>query len=130
MERHSRLVWSVCHRVLGHDQDAEDSFQATILALSRRPTSIRNPEAGGTLAPRSGLPNRHARQTLRRYSQTARGLVIIEKLGHHFTRPGNSRQLEDFASAGASVPRPWGQLAAIDHYLLGVQEGVGQVLER
>jgi DNA-directed RNA polymerase specialized sigma24 family protein len=40
VRRHGRLVLMVCDQVLLHDQDVEDAFQATFVALARKAGSI------------------------------------------------------------------------------------------
>src|SRR5262245_27673191 len=47
LQRHGPMVLGACRRVLNHEQDAEDAFQATFLALARNAGSIRREASVG-----------------------------------------------------------------------------------
>jgi hypothetical protein len=58
VQRHGMMVLRVCRRALQHEQDAEDAFQATFLALAQRCRTIRRREhlVNGCMASPIGFP--------------------------------------------------------------------------
>ncbi len=49
VRRHGPMVLSVCRRMLRHDQDAEDCFQATFMVLARKAATVKLESVGSWL---------------------------------------------------------------------------------
>ena len=77
MERHGPLVWGVCRRLLGHEQDAEDAFQATFLVLARKAGSVAwRADAGNWLYAVALRVAREARARAGRRRRVEREVVV------------------------------------------------------
>src|ERR1700722_5014268 len=84
VRRHGPVVLSVCNRVTGHRQDAEDAFQAVFLILARKAAEIGKPELLGnwlySVAVHIAL--RARRSTVRRRVREIAVNAVPERLIH------------------------------------------------
>jgi RNA polymerase sigma factor (sigma-70 family) len=106
VRRHGPLVWGVCRRVLGHEQDAEDAFQAAFLVLARSARAVRRRDSA-----RSWLYGVTLRVATRARQARAR-------------RQANERSA---ATSMSSTPRPAGDWSDVRPVL---DEEVGRLPER
>ncbi len=87
IERHGPMVLSLCERLLGDTQDAEDAFQATFLVLVRKARSIRNPDALASWL--FGIASRVAAQARSHASHRRRQLgCLVERCPERFEIAG------------------------------------------
>ncbi len=81
VQRHGPMVLGVCRRVLNHEHDAEDAFQAVFLVLARKAASIRWRTAVGPwlyeVAYRIAMKART--RSLRRREQEAKAETIVHE---------------------------------------------------
>jgi RNA polymerase sigma factor (sigma-70 family) len=101
VHRHAAMVWGVCRRLLRHEQDAEDAFQATFLVLVRKAASVKPRELVGNWL--YGV----ARQT---------GLNLRAALGKRRTR---ETQLANIPEKAVNEQRTWKDLDGILDQELG-----------
>jgi RNA polymerase sigma factor (sigma-70 family) len=84
VRRHGPMVLGVCRRVLRHEQDAEDAFQATFLVLARKAASLRQRELVGNwlygVAYRAALETRAANACRRARERQVAGMPEPEAM--------------------------------------------------
>src|SRR5262249_7769430 len=100
VRRHGSMVYHLCRRVLRHEQDAEDAFQATFLVLARKAHTLRAPEAVGNwlygVAYRTALKARTAAARRSRQEAAAPGPRVAGPLAGltvHDAQPLVDREL-------------------------------------
>jgi RNA polymerase sigma factor (sigma-70 family) len=84
VRRHGPMVHGMCRRLLGHEQDAEEVFQATFLILARKAGAIRQPDVSGFLyrvAYRLAVRARGDAVKRRRREQRAEALSAPDLMG-------------------------------------------------
>ena len=96
LRRHGPLVLGVCRRVLRHEQDAEDAFQATFLTFARHAGSIRATEAVGSWLYR--VAYRIAAKT---------GVAMARRKAHDQTPASQSTKTRDWLHRPSLIPLPY-----------------------
>src|SRR5262245_21106885 len=85
VRRHGPMVWRLCLRVLGHVQNAEDTFQATFLVLARKAASVLKRESVGSFL--YGVAYRTARKAKVIHARRSSRGRQVEKMPHPEVAP-------------------------------------------
>jgi RNA polymerase sigma factor (sigma-70 family) len=107
VQRHGAMVYRVCWRLLQHDQDAEDAFQATFLVLAQKLRRLRKRESLASwlhgVAVRVSQKARAAAATRRRHERQA-----LAPMAPH-GRPAWEDLHSALDAAVAELPEKWRQ---------------------
>jgi RNA polymerase sigma factor (sigma-70 family) len=111
--RHGRLVLGVCRRLLRAEQDVEDAFQVTFLALARKSASVSGQAAGPwlyTVARRAALRIRASAR-----AETIDPQLIDQVSAAHVQPAGAAEFWEAFDDALAGLPAKYREPFVLCH---------------
>ena len=91
VRRHGPMVWRLCLRVLGHVQNAEDTFQATFLVLARKAASVLKRDSVGSFL--YGVAYRTARKAKVIHARRSSRERQVEEMPHPEVAPA---ELQDW----------------------------------
>jgi RNA polymerase sigma factor (sigma-70 family) len=106
VERHGPMVLGTCRRLLGHEQDAEDAFQATFLVLARKAGCIR------------------------RQGSLASWLYVVARRAAARARAGRARRLARETEATAMAKPAGGDEVTVKELRAALDEEVGGLPEK
>ena len=118
VDRHARLVASVCRRVLWHEQDVEDAFQATFLVLVRRARGLRRRDSVAAWLFRVAHRIALRASGRRRRETTSTQVDAPTTTGTALDRLQDREEFEILASELERLPESY-RLPLVLHYLEG-----------
>jgi len=93
VEKHSTLIMSVCYHILRNQNDAEDAFQNTVVALAKKASSIKKPQYFSTWLYRVAQHEAFSIRRLQKREQTVNSSLEKSAVSAH--NEINSAQFEE-----------------------------------